>query len=506
MSLQQLGVGKIIPEMQLIKRPFYIFLVLSVCTAINSHNPELTDKTSLEEQQISNETYLDLWERVRGGLTVKLPGDFSEAERYRKRYKDNQHTVNRISRTGQRYLFHTVKRAEELNLPIELALVPFIESGFDPYAQSFYGATGIWQFLPATGKEWGLKSNWWYDGKKDVIASTDAAYQFLISLHKRFDGDWLLALAAYNAGPRRIQKAIRKNNSLGKPTDFWSLDLPQETEAYIPKLLVLCELIKDPSSFGVNLPSIANRPYFVKVNTPNQLDLMQAADLAGITPETLYELNPGFNQWATDPSGPHYLLLPSGIGDRFETQLSSMEKSSLVQWDRYKIKKGDNLTLIAKKYSIELNVLKEINQMEEDLIIAGDEIMVPRGPAWAKTSIPRVKNYTVVKGDSFWAISKKFNVSIRDLTLWNSVNLQTPLQIGQQIKIFSKYERARGKPPNKKKRTLLYPVKSGDTLSRIASRFSIRVKDIEKWNEIKPAEIIYPGQVLKIILDAGVGK
>ena len=144
--------------------------------------------------------------------------------------------------------------------------------------------------------------------------------------------------------------------------------------------------------------------------------------------------------------------------------------------------------------------------MEEDLIIAGDEIMVPRGPAWAKTSIPRVKNYTVVKGDSFWAISKKFNVSIRDLTLWNSVNLQTPLQIGQQIKIFSKYERARGKPPNKKKRTLLYPVKSGDTLSRIASRFSIRVKDIEKWNEIKPAEIIYPGQVLKIILDAGVGK
>ena len=316
----------------------------------------------------------------------------------------------------------------------------------------------------------------------------------------------MLALAAYNAGPRRIQKAIRKNNSLGKPTDFWSLDLPQETEAYIPKLLVLCELIKDPSSFGVNLPSIANRPYFVKVNTPNQLDLMQAADLAGITPETLYELNPGFNQWATDPSGPHYLLLPSGIGDRFETQLSSMEKSSLVQWDRYKIKKGDNLTLIAKKYSIELNVLKEINQMEADLIIAGDEIMVPRGPAWAKTSIPRVKNYTVVKGDSFWAISKKFNVSIRDLTLWNSVNLQTPLQIGQQIKIFSKYERARGKPPNKKKRTLLYPVKSGDTLSRIASRFSIRVKDIEKWNEIKPAEIIYPGQVLKIILDAGVGK
>ena len=280
--------------------------------------------------------------------------------------------------------------------------------------------------------------------------------------------------------------------------------MPQETEAYVPKLLVLCELIKDPSAFGVELPSIANRPYFEKVNTPSQLDLMQAADLAGITPETLYELNPGFNQWATDPSGPHYLLLPSGIADRFVTQLSSMKESSLVKWDRYKIKKGDNLTLIAKKYSIELNVLKEINQMENDLIIAGQEIMVPRGPAWAKDSVPRVKNYTVIKGDSFWGISKKFNVSIRDLTLWNSVNLQTPLQIGQKLKIFSKYERARGKPPNKKKRTLLYPVKSGDTLSRIASRFSIKVKDIEQWNELKSAEIIYPGQVIKIIHDAGV--
>lgn len=498
--------------MMIFKKPFYYIILFSACTSLNAHNPDSVEsnliteeKASLNKSTISPESHSDLWSRIRNTLSIQLPDNLEEGEFYRKRFMKNQHAVNRITRSGQRYLFHTVTRAEELNVPTELALLPFIESEFDPYAQSIYGATGIWQFLPATGKEWGLKSNWWYDGKRDVLASTEAAYKFLISLNKRFEGDWLLALAAYNAGPSRIKKAIKKNKSLGKPVDFWSLDLPRETKAYIPKLLVLSELIKNPEKYQVHLPPIANRPYFVKVNTPNQLDLMQAADLAGLTPEALYELNPGFSQWATDPSGPYYLLLPTGTGDRFSTQLSSMDRSELVQWDRYKIKRGDNLTIIARKYSIEVGVLKEINQMDNDLIYEGKEIMVPRGPAWAKNSIPHVQTYTVIKGDSFWAISKKFDVTITDLTLWNSLNLNVPLQIGQKLKLFSKYERARGKIPKRKTRTLLYPVKAGDTLSRIASRFSIKVRDIEKWNEMKKLEIIYPGQVLKINLDGGIG-
>ena len=233
-------------------------------------------------------------------------------------------------------------------------MIPFIESEFDPYAKSVYGATGIWQFLPATGSEWGLKSNWWYDGKRDVIASTEAAFNFLIYLHQRFDNDWFLALAAYNAGPSRVSRAIKKNKGEGKPTDFWSLKLPKETTYYVTKLHVLCELIKNPASYGVNLPSIANRQYFVKVKTPGQVDLLQAADLAGITPEAIYELNPGFSQWATDPGGPHYLLLPTGVADRFLIQLSSLNELELVQWDRYQIQKGDNLFKIANKYNLSL--------------------------------------------------------------------------------------------------------------------------------------------------------
>ena len=408
--------------------------------------------------------------------------------------------MNRISKSGQRYLFHTLSRAQELDLPVELALLPFVESEFDPYAKSVDGATGIWQFMPATGKEWGLKSNWWYDGKKDVLASTEAALKFLSYLHQKFDEDWLLAMAAYNTGPTRVNRAIKKNKTQDKGIRFWDLDLPKETTAYVPKLLVLCELINNPKSFEVNLPSIANRPYFQRVKIPGQLDLMQAADLAGLKPETIYELNPGFNQWATDPSGPHYLLLPIGVSDRFITQLESLDENDLVRWDRYKIRRGDSLSRIASRYKIEVAVLKEINGMDDDLIIAGKEIMVPRGSAWADKQSPREQLYVVLKGDTLWNISRKFKVSIEDLVLWNELNLEKPLQINQEIKIFSRYERIRQDLPSRELRTMLYPVKSGDTISRIASKFEISPQKIQEWNEIEDVSKIFPGQVLKLFL------
>ena len=449
----------------------------------------------------SEEASFDIWERIRLELSITIPDDqIAATSLYRERLYSNQTAVNRISKSGQRYLFHTLTRAQELGLPVELALLPFVESEFDPYAKSVDGATGIWQFMPATGKEWGLKSNWWYDGKKDVLASTEAALQFLTYLNEKFDGDWLLAMAAYNTGPTRVNRAIRKNKREDKPIRFWDLNLPKETTAYIPKLLVLCELIKDPKAFNVNLPSIANRPYFERVKIPGQLDLMQAADLAGLKPETIYELNPGFNQWATDPSGPHYLLLPIGVSDRFMTQLESLDLNDLVRWDRYKIRRGDNLYKIASRYKIEVAVLMEINGLSSDLIIAGKEIMVPRGSAWAGKQNPREQVYIVIGGDSLWNISKKFKVSIEDVVLWNDLDIEVPLQINQEIKIFSRYERIRQELPSRDLRTMLYPVKSGDTISRIASKFEITSKDIQEWNEIEDVSKIFPGQVLKLLL------
>ena len=485
----------------------FIFLLLfNGCTAATSKEVVIIESQSIVAEEIETEVKtddapLDIWERIRVELTLTIPEDqIAATSLYRERLYKNQSAVNRISKSGQRYLYHTLTRAEELGLPVELALLPFVESEFDPYAKSVDGATGIWQFMPATGKEWGLKTNWWYDGKKDVLASTEAALQFLTYLNEKFDGDWLLAMAAYNTGPTRVNRAIRKNKRQDKPTRFWDLDLPKETTAYVPKLLVLCELIKDPDSFDVNLPSIANRPYFERVKIPGQLDLMQAADLAGLKPETIYELNPGFNQWATDPSGPHYLLLPIGVSDRFTTQLESLDQTDLVRWDRYKIRRGDNLYRIASRYKIEVAVLKEINGMDSDLIIAGKEIMVPRGAAWANKQEPRERVYKVLKGDTLWNISKKFKVSIEDVVLWNELNIEAPLQIDQDIKIFSRYERIRQDVPSRQLRTMLYPVKSGDTISRIASKFDISSTQIQEWNELEDVSKIFPGQVLKLFL------
>ena len=461
---------------------------------------EIISDTNIIEVK-PEEPPFDIWERIRLELSITIPDDkIAATSLYRERLYSNQTAVNRISKSGQRYLFHTLTRAQELGLPVELALLPFVESEFDPYAKSVDGATGIWQFMPATGKEWGLKSNWWYDGKKDVLASTEAALHFLTYLNEKFDGDWLLAMAAYNTGPTRVNRAIRKNKRENKPIRFWDLNLPKETTAYVPKLLVLCELIKDPKAFDVNLPSIANRPYFERVKIPGQLDLMQAADLAGLKPETIYELNPGFNQWATDPSGPHYLLLPIGVSDRFITQLESLDQNNLVRWDRYKIRRGDNLYKIASRYKIEVAVLMEINGLSSDLIIAGKEIMVPRGSAWAGKQKPREQVYIVISGDSLWNISKKFKVSIEDVVLWNDLDIEMPLQINQEIKIFSRYERIRQELPSRNLRTMLYPVKSGDTISKIASKFEITSKDIQEWNEIEDVSKIFPGQVLKLLL------
>ena len=482
-------------------------LVFNSCASAANSN---SVKSSIESEIITDTNIIeikpedapfDIWERIRLELSITIPKDqIAATSLYRERLYSNQTAVNRISKSGQRYLFHTLTRAQELGLPVELALLPFVESEFDPYAKSVDGATGIWQFMPATGKEWGLKSNWWYDGKKDVLASTEAALQFLTYLNEKFDGDWLLAMAAYNTGPTRVNRAIRKNKREDKPVRFWDLNLPKETTAYVPKLLVLCELIKDPKAFDVNLPSIANRPYFERVKIPGQLDLMQAADLAGLKPETIYELNPGFNQWATDPSGPHYLLLPIGVSDRFMTQLESLDQNDLVRWDRYKIRRGDNLYKIASRYKIEVAVLMEINGLASDLIIAGKEIMVPRGSAWAGKQNPREQVYVVVGGDSLWNISKKFKVSIEDVVLWNDLDIEVPLQINQEIKIFSRYERIRQELPSRDLRTMLYPVKSGDTISRIASKFEITSKDIQEWNQIEDVSKIFPGQVLKLLL------
>ena len=439
-----------------------------------------------------------LWEEIRTNSKLDYDNTKPQIIEALKKYDSHQYLINRLSKNGQRYLFYTVSEALKRDLPVELSLIPFVESQFDPYAQSSTGASGIWQFIPSTALENGLKKNWWYDARRDIVASTNAAYNFLIKLNEEHD-DWLIAIAAYNAGPSRVRKEIRKNKEKGLPTDFWSLNLPKETRAYVPKILALAEVIRNPKSFNIELPYLANRPYFRVVDLPSQVDLMQIANLSGLKLEVIYELNPGFNQWATDPSGPFRILLPVGIADRFQIVLKDIDPSDLVQWDKYLVQKGDTLSSISDSYMIDFELLKEINGLDDNLIYENEELFVPRGPSWIKDYLNRPDIYYVKSGDSLWSISKKFNVKIKDLTIWNGLNPTNFLLTGTKILIYPKYLKPK-KIVKANFNDISYPVKTGDTISKIAIKFGIDKDWILKWNEIEDAGLIYPGEVLNLNL------
>ena len=439
-----------------------------------------------------------LWDEIRRNSSLEFDSTRNEIINATDKYDGHQYLINRLSKNGQRYLYYTVKEALKKGLPVELSLIPFVESQFDPYAQSSTGASGIWQFIPSTARENGLKKNWWYDGRRDILASTEAAYTFLTSLYEKYD-DWSIAIAAYNAGPSRIRREIEKNKSNGLPTDFWSLNLPRETKAYVPKILAIVEVIRNPNKYNIELPYLANRPYFSVIELPSQVDLMQVSNLSGVKLELIYELNPGFNQWATDPNGPFHILLPVGIADRFQIILEDIDPNELVQWDKYLVSKGDTLTSIAESYLIDFELLKEINGLKDDTIYESEELIVPRGPSWIKDYLNRPDIYYVQGGDSLWSIAKKFEVTIRDLSIWNDLNPSNFLLTGTKILIYPKYLKPRP-APKINRNNISYPVKTGDTINKISLRFGITKDWILKWNDIEDESLIYPGDIIKLNL------
>jgi membrane-bound lytic murein transglycosylase D len=463
-------------------------------------------------------TMPDLWDRIRDGF--QLPS--SEHKRIHQElnwYAKHPNYMNRVAVRGERYMFHIVEELERRNMPMEIALLPIVESAFDPFAYSHGRASGMWQIIPGTGKMLGLKQNWWYDGRRDVVASTDAALNYLESLHKRFDGNWLNAIAAYNSGGGNVSKAIRVNKRKGKPTDFWHLKLPKETMAYVPRLIALSRLVKDPADFALDLYSIDNAPYFQSVPIGSQIDLAQAASLAEVDMDVLYHLNPGFNRWATDPKGPHVLLVPVEKGVLFSKKMAAIPTDDRVTWNRYTIKQGDSLSTIAKKNNISVDSLKSINQLRGSRIRAGKTLMVPAatkpsqfysyssGQRLEKTHAAANKkekgnqlDYIVQSGDSFWTISQRYKVSVQKLAKWNNMAPRDVIQPGQTLKIWTStpivVSASRGVI-----RKVSYHVRSGDSLHRIADKFSLTVSDILKWNQLKKYGYLQPGQAITLFVD-----
>jgi len=473
------------------------------------------------EQLANQET--DVWKRI--GSRLKLTRNISEKTTASKLawFARNQEYLDRVSGRAEPYLHYIVEELEKRDMPLDLALLPIVESAYNPFAYSRSRASGIWQFVPGTARVYGLKQNWWYDGRRDIVAATDAALNYLQKLHQEFNGDWLLALAAYNSGEGNVSKAIRRNKKAGKPVDFFSLRLPRETRAYVPSLLAIAEIVSKPNKYNITLKPITNDQYFKQVNIGSQIDLATAAELSTLSIEELYILNPGINRWATDPKGSHRLLIPVDKATAFENNLSTLSPDERIKWQQHKIKKGESLNRIAARYRTDVSTLKQVNRLRGNTIRAGRSLLIPTAQKPLKhyslsLDSRRYKGlkrsgdgqryvYTIRRGDNLWDIGRHYGISVKQLCAWNGLSSKSILRPGGKLEIWVEKETnktAKVIPVVSKKSTtdgtqhISYQVLEGDSLWLISQRFSVSVNQIKKWNNLTNKRYIKPGQLLDI--------
>ncbi len=391
----------------------------------------------------------NLWQDMSAGYQLLPEKPNNEIVQKINRYSRHKKYFNQLGEQAEPYLYHIVQELKRRDMPLEIALLPAIESAFRPSAHSPQNAAGLWQVIPSTGRLLGLKQNTWYDGRRDVLASTDAALDYLATLHDRLDNDWLNAIAAYNCGEGAIKRAIDKNKRQGKSTDFWSLDLPQETQNYVPKLMAFSAIVANPETYGVKLPRIKNKPYLEKVDVGGQISLSVAAQLAGMSTGEFRKLNSGHKSWATAPNGPHILLIPKHSASQFKQQLSLLP-------DAARLPEGDRHT-----FSPSEPTQQQVKRKKQD----------------------KPHYHIVRRGDTLGEIADRYQISIKHIAQLNDIKHKKHLKAGQKIKISAKD--GKRKKSAKPLATKTYTVRQGDTLYNIANRFSISVKDLRRANGLK---------------------
>jgi membrane-bound lytic murein transglycosylase D len=464
---------------------FFSYILL-VYTAIYSQHAAAETNVSGVEIEISNEPVAsnlvgdpvqnfltdldtndnnqeDLWARIKDGYAMPdIESQYTST--HEAWYAARPDYVKRMVERSQRYLFHIVEEVQKRGMPTEIALLPMIESAFNPQANSHSSASGIWQFIPSTGKTFGLKQNWWVDNRRDVTAATNAALDYLQKLYGMF-GTWDLALAAYNAGEGTVQRAIDRNRRQGLPTDYQSLNLPEETKNYVPKLQAIKNIVSDPEKFGLDIGSIPNRPYFARVTMPKQIDAKLAAQLAEISYEEFISLNPSYNRPVITSTGEkHQLLLPVWAAERFADNLANYDKP-LTSWQTYNAKRGERMDNIANKFGINVSQLRNVNGLSSSKKLRNSQAMLVPAVYNGKP----ISNASEIKSDSINVAEMENNNSINQV----SENEQAPRQ------------------------SVTHKVKNGETLQTVATRFGTDTKNLMKSNHLKSGKL-KTGQTLII--------
>lgn len=456
----------------------------------------------------------DLWSRIRVGFALQEL-DSPLVREHEAWYANRPDYMRRMIERSQRYLFHIVEEVEKRGMPTEIALLPMIESAYNPTAFSRSRASGIWQFVPATGRNFGLEQSHWYDGRRDILAATDAALDYLQKLHGMF-GNWELALAAYNWGEGSVSRAIARNEAKGRPTDYLSLNMPAETRNYVPKLMAVKNIVMNPAAFNLALASIPNQPYFGTVAASRQMDVSMAARLAEIPLNEFTALNPGYNRPLITGEKKRTLLLPVDKVDSFTANLAS-HPGALASWQFYPARNGERLDGIARKFGITTARLKEINGISSRKKVAsGQTLMVP---SHGNISLPELiaakapepveepiapaarRTHTVAKGETLVGIAKRHHVSTKQIRAWNHLK-SGRLTRGEKLALSGETGGKRAKVASNStepaKRT--YTVRRGDTLSSIARRFKVAVNDLQRWNNLSGKSQLARGSKVTVYL------
>ena len=461
--------------------------------------------------------YADLFDRMRAGFKLEDHPEEPGIDQQLDWFASNPEYLQRAFGRSELYLYHIVTQLEARGMPLEIALLPVVESAFEPYAYSRARASGLWQFIPETGSRYGMKQDWWYDGRRDIVEATRGALDYLQALHDEFNGDWLLAIAAYNCGEMAVERAVDNNRAAGKPIDFWSLKLPAETRAYVPKLLAMKRLVSDPETYGLSISAIPNQPYFVRVETKGQINLKLAAEISGVTPEELYELNPAFHRWATDPAGPHFLLLPVDAAQVFNDNLTQLTEEQRMGLTHYTVRKGDSVVSVAHHFDTTVNVIRDLNGLPQGALTVGTDLRIPSSTAVtlpAKVMLAaarvdgkvrenrrerRVRIQTVRAGETLWTIARRHGVNVNTLASMNGMRPGDSLRAGQKIRFSSSNTAPRASASAASGgRRVVYIVRAGDTLRQIAKLFQVSVSQILGWNGMHSESQILKGQKLTI--------
>ena len=475
----------------------FIFLLISSCELPSIIQADRYVEPSPVEVSKNIPAYENVWDRIRATNSSKQTDLDEKTLRYINAYLANPEQLERLLEKGRYFIFYVLEELERYRLPPELALLPYIESNYDPFSISASGAMGIWQFMPATARIYGLNDTWWYEQRHDPLVSTKAAVRYLAYLHNRFNKELTYTLAAYNGGPTLLEKRIKLNKKANKLTNYENLSLPKQTQEYVPKFKAILELVLNARKYEITLPDFSNKQVLGSIELNGQVEILAFSEFAGLKPEFVYKLNAGYTKWASPPGSKTTFNIPVELEEILNLRKDEFIQTNQINWVTHRVTKGDSLWKIAEKFDTEVNVLKKVNYLASNVLSLNQELLIPLSNDQNQTFIP-YQAHIISEGDTLWNLGLKYKISPAEIAKNNGLRMSSPLSIGKELNIGNKniYRTI-----NSKKRTILYSVKQGDSLYRIADIFNIEISDIKDINELMNNEI-NPGQVLKIIIKA----